>query len=286
MVIACIRDACLVAISYVYYLYHDSSTTITWGLGIFAVLGAAIFQMSGNMISDYYDYTHGVDRRESFGSSRMIVEGVFTPKTILNYGLILLLIASIIGVYLWSKSSVYVLYIGIAGVIGTFFYYKLKYNALGDITIFIIYGELIALGTFAVLTQQLSGAMAFISAPLGFLIVNILHANNLRDIRDDRKAGIKTQAMLLGVKRSILQYKILGYLAYFFIIIAVAIKILPILSLMVVITLPLFFKNSKAIEKANIDTPEIIKDMDAASAQLVAAFSFVLILSNIFTVFL
>ncbi|GEM_PF-5025695 len=31
----------------------------SWPLGIMAVLGAVIFQVAGNLISDYYDFNHG-----------------------------------------------------------------------------------------------------------------------------------------------------------------------------------------------------------------------------------
>lgn len=241
-----------------------------------AILGAAIFQASGNLISDYFDYKHKVDRAETFGSSRMLVDGVFKPKTILFYGLTLLILGSIIGLYLLFNTSVDLLWIGAIGVLGTYFYYKLKFNALGDVTIFVIYGLLISLGTYLVATNMLNWKLLLIGAAPGFLIVNILHANNTRDIKHDGEANIKTQAMLLGVKNSISQYIILGIGAYIIIALTVVFGILHPLCLVVFLTFPSIDENIKQIKLAEFDKPEIIKDMDASSAQLVMMFSLLL----------
>jgi len=245
-----------------------------------AILGAAIFQASGNLISDYFDYKHKVDRAETFGSSRMLVDGVFKPDTILYYGLTLLVIGSVIGLYLLLNTSVSLLWIGAIGVLGTYFYYKLKFNALGDITILIIYGLLISLGTYLVATNMLNWKLLLIGAAPGFLIVNILHANNLRDIKHDGEANIKTQAMLLGVKNSVSQYIILGIGAYIIIVMAVVFGILHPLCLVVFLTFPVLMKNIKQISQADVNKPELIRDMDAQSAQLVMMFSLLLAVAN------
>ena len=270
----------LIAVSYAFYMHSKMPMDVNWWYGVLAILGAAIFQASGNLISDYFDYKHKVDRAETFGSSRMLVDGVFKPNTILYYGLTLLVIGSIIGLYLLFNTSVSLLWIGAIGVIGTYFYYKLKFNALGDITILIIYGLLISLGAYLVATNMLNWKLLLIGAAPGFLIVNILHANNLRDIKHDGEALIKTQAMLLGVKNSIYQYIILGIGAYIIIVMSVVFGILHPLCLVVFLTFPVLLKNIKQIRQADIDKPEIIKDMDAQSAQLVMMFSLLLAVAN------
>ena len=270
----------LIAVSYAFYMHSKMPMDVNWWYGVLAILGAAIFQASGNLISDYFDYKHKVDRAETFGSSRMLVDGVFKPNTILYYGLTLLVIGSIIGLYLLLNTSVSLLWIGAIGVIGTYFYYKLKFNALGDITILIIYGLLISLGAYLVATNMLNWKLLLIGAAPGFLIVNILHANNLRDIKHDGEALIKTQAMLLGVKNSIYQYIILGIGAYIIIVMAVVFGILHPLCLVVFLTFPVLMKNIKQISQADVNKPELIKDMDARSAQLVMMFSLLLAVAN------
>ena len=270
----------LIAVSYAFYVKSNLQLDANWVYGILAILGAAVFQASGNLISDYFDYKFKVDRAETYGSSRMLVDGVFKPKTILYYGMALLTIGSIIGLYLLLNTSVNLLWIGALGVLGTYFYYKLKYNALGDATIFVIYGLLISLGAYLVVTNMLNWKLLLIGAAPGFLIVNILHANNLRDIKHDGEALIKTQAMLLGVKNSIYQYIILGIGAYIIIVMAVVFGILHPLSLIIFLTFPVLMKNIKQISQADVNKPQLIKDMDAQSAQLVMMFSLLLAVAN------
>ena len=270
----------LVTISYVFYVNKIAPMHVNWMFGILAFFGAVIFQASGNLISDFFDFKYGVDRKESFGSSRMLVENVFLPKTILTFGWILLIIGCVLGLILAFNSSYNLLWIGAIGVLSTLFYYKLKYVALGDLTIMIVYGLLIALGTYLVMTGTLEWRVLLIGSSLGFLIVNILHANNMRDIRDDRSANIKTQAMILGIKNSILQYILLGIGAYLLIITLVILEILHPICLIVLLSLPLLVKNIKEIRTAKIDKPKNIKDMDGKSAQLVIVFSLLLIISN------
>ncbi|MDD2243038.1 MAG: prenyltransferase [Dysgonamonadaceae bacterium] len=270
----------LVTISYVFYLNSVTPLDVNWLYGVLAFFGAAFFQASGNLISDYYDYLYTVDRKESFGSSRMLVDGVFKPKTILNYGLVFLVIGCLLGLFLLFKTSIHLLWIGAIGVLGTYFYYKMKYRALGDLNIFIIYGLCIALGTYLVMTNMLSWKILLIGSSLGFLIVNILHANNTRDIRDDGKANIKTQAMLLGIKGSIKQYIVLGIGAYLIITLTVILGILHPLCLLVWLSFPLLINNIKEVRLASIEKPELIKDLDGKSAQLVMIFSMLLAISN------
>ncbi len=186
----------------------------SWLLGIFAVCGAVIFQIAGNLISDYYDFNHGVDRAGTFGSSRMLVNGVFTPRQILNFGLTALAIGIFIGMLTFLFAGPHILWIGSLGVIGTYFYYILKYHALGDLCIFIIFGILVPLGVTYSMMSTLDWHIVAVTAPIGLLIVNILHANNTRDIRDDGKASITTQAMLLGLKCSKYKYVVYTILAY------------------------------------------------------------------------
>lgn len=262
----------LFAMAYVFYM-QDSIESIHWGYGVAALLGAVLFQASGNLIGDYFDYMYKVDRKESFGSSRILVDGVFTPKTIFWFGIIVLCMGILLGLFLWSQTGNDLLWIGIVGALGTFFYYKLKYMALGDVLIFVIYGPLIALGTAFVMTNQLYWEVVVLSIPIAFLVVNILHANNTRDMRDDKLANIKTQALLLGEKGSRIQYTFLAIGAYVAVAIFVLLNMISPLALLVIVTLPLAKKNINLIKQAKIDKPEIIKDLDAMSAQLVMAFT-------------
>lgn len=276
----------LVAISYIFFLKNEMTVDINWWYGVLALIGAGIFQASGNLVGDYFDYKYNVDRKDTFGSSRMLVDGVFKPKSILIFGITFLVIGILLGLFLSLNTGVNLLWIGAIGVLGTYFYYKLKFMALGDLLIFIIYGPLIGLGTVFVMTNELDWNLFILEIPIAFLVVNILHANNTRDIRDDGKANIKTQAMLLGVKGSKVQYIVLALGAYIAVALMVTFRMIHPLTLSIFLTLPIALKNIKKMQLAEADKPELIKDLDADSAQLVMIFSVLLSLSNIIAVWL
>ncbi len=275
----------LLVISYV-FLNQKTFDGINWWYGVIALLGAVIFHASGNLVSDFFDYKYKVDRKESFGSSRMLVDGVFTPKAILSLGVVFMLVGILIGLFLLFNTGIDLLWIGAIGVLGTFFYYKFKFAALGDLLILIIYGPLIGFGTAFVMTNQLLWEVILLTIPVALLVVNILHANNTRDIRDDGKAKIKTLAMKLGVKGSKVQYILNAMMAYVVVSLMVVFGMLHPLSLAVFVTLPLALKNIKTMQLAEIEKPELIKDLDGDSAKLVMAFSLLFSLSNFIAYYL
>ena len=264
----------LVTFIYVFFLYkHHTVIQADWLLGALAVIGAVIFQISGNLISDYFDYKQGVDREDTFGSSRLLVNKTFTPKTILYLGLGFLFTGIIIGLFLYYKTSWPLLIIGGLGVISAFFYYKFKYVALGDLLIFIVYGPLITLGTHYTMTSVFDWKMIALSIPIGCITVNILHANNTRDIAHDKRANIRTLAMTLGVKSSIILYKSLIVIAYTSIVAMVIVGFLHWIALGVFISLPAAINNCKIISKASVENPSEIIDLDEKTAKLQLMFS-------------
>lgn len=275
-----------ITISYLFYKQEEIYSEINWWFGIVALLGVIFVHAAGNLISDYFDFKKNIDRKESFGSSRMLVDGIFQPKIILIFGLVLLLIGSIIGLILTVFTGIDLLWIGLIGVIGTYFYYKFKSVALGDLLIFIIYGPLIGLGTAFVMTNDLIWKVLLLNVPVAMLVVNILHANNTRDIKHDAMANIKTQAMILGVKGSKIQYVVLALGAYIMLIIMNAIGMVHPVTLLTLLTVPVALKNIRIIMKADIEKPELIKDLDGMSAQLVMMFALVFSVLNFIAVLL
>jgi len=277
----------LVTISFIFYLYKTGVVTqINWTNAILAFLGAIIFHMAGNLIGDYQDVKSGVDGKEKTGPIRLIVLGVFKPKTILWYGYTVLFIGILMGAYLIQYSGLPLLFIGLTGIIIAMFYYKFKYIALGDIVIFLSFGLLLALGTAFVMTGQLIWSSLLVITPTGLLVVAILHANNTRDMILDKEAGIKTQAMKLGLEGSQIIYQTILLAAYLIVAIAVSLNILHPLSFLVLLSLPMALKNIHLMKMATMRDLGIIRFLDVKTAQLVLVFSLLLIAANIISSFI
>jgi len=241
--------------------------------GVVAVIGAFIFQISGNLISDYYDFKYGVDRRDTFGSSRMLVENVFAPRTIWLYGMAWMLLGISIGAWLTARCGLWVLAFGTLGVLSTYFYYLLKFRALGDVLIFTVYGQLIPLGVYYCMSGgHIDWRLSLVTTPIGFLIVNILHSNNTRDTVYDSRAGITTLAIRLGLKRSKALFVALAFSAYALTMVCVMVGWLPWLCLAVTATLPIAIKNVKWMMRATEgDGLKSLRGLDGNCAQLVMA---------------
>ena len=268
------------AVAYVFFENSVTPLDVNWWYGILAVIASPILQAGGNMMSDYYEYKNNVDRKETYGSSRMLVNKQFEPREVYWFSISMMVIGNIIGIYLLLNTSWHLLWIGLAGIIGSYLYFFMKYRALGDLNIFIIYGQLISLGTYLVMTNALSWKMLLVAAAPGFLIVNVLHANNTRDIKHDSVAKIKTAAMHLGIKGSIIYYTVFTYGAYLLIGLCVVFGIQHWATLIIFISFPMALKLIKQMRTADKEKPENIQRLDEGTAQLVMVYMLLLVIGN------
>ena len=277
----------LIAFTFVFYSFSIGVLTdINWINGVLAVVGAVIFHAAGNLIGDYYDFIYEVDGEKKTGPVRLLVTGYFKPKTILIYSFVVLLTGIILGIYLITQSGFTLFYIGLAGILSVFFYYRLKYVALGEVVIFISFSQLIALGVVYVMTSQIIWSSLLVVAPVGLLIVGILHANNTRDLVLDKASGIQTQAIKLGVEGSKILYQSLLLAPYILVAMIVMAGLLHSLSFLVLLSFPMALNNIKKMKQVRLDTLHEISTLDVNTSKLVGVFSVLLILGNVIGSFL
>ena len=158
--------------------------------------------------------------------------------------------------------------------------------ALGDLVIVISYGMAFALGVAYVMTRHMIWSTLLVVAPTGLLVVAILHANNTRDMLQDKAAGIRTQAMRLGVEGSQVVYQTLLLLAYLLVAVAVLLGILAPLTFVTLLSFPLAMRNIKLMKRATLEDLGIIRFLDTDTAKLVLLFSLLLAVANIVATFL
>ena len=276
--IPCLLGAMLV------FLYGQN---ITWWLMPLVAISLLFLHAGSNVISDVDDYKRGVDKEDTLGGSRVLPSGLLTPKQMLRFGLILFAAAIIIGLPIIYERGLVILWFGILGLLGGFFYtgrpIGYKYLALGDFGIFMIYGPAIVAGTFFALTGAFSWVAVYTSIPLGLLITGILQANNLRDIIHDRQANIKTLATVFGEGFAKGEYIFLIAGAYLTVVILVLMNVLSVWALLVFISLPVALKNMNMIKGIKIDDTGKIAMLDALTAQLTLMFGVLLSISIVIT---
>lgn len=224
-----------------------------WGLFLLTLLGGVALQGTANFLNTYGDYISGVDSVEN-ASCPQIIQGTISPKAMLTAGIISTLIGICAGLYPVYRGGIPVLLCGAIGVVGAICYttcLPYKYVGLGSIFVFFLMGPLMVIPSFYIQGGSDWMIPAIGSLPISFLVMAILHGNELRDIEFDRKSGIKTFAMNLGLKRSILLYKLLFACGYISLVILVCCSIYPIGALLSFAILPLILRN---LRKLRIDT--------------------------------
>ena len=160
------------------------------------------------------------------------------------------------------------LIIGGIGVLLTQLYSWLKYHALGDLDIFLIFGVLTVMGAAYALTGTFVPEALVLSVPIGIVTVSVLHANNTVDTNSDREAGIKTFAMLIGLKASALLYCTYMILPFLCVIVSVIAGWLHPLSLLCLGAVIPAYKNFRKASRFQEEGLEAMSGLDKASAQL------------------
>ena len=256
---------------------------VMWVLLPVVFFAGLLIHAATNLVSDYYDYKKGVDKDYTFGSSGVIVQGLLPAKQILIGGLVLFAITATLGILLVVVRGLPMLIIGLIGLIGGYLYtghpWGYKYYGLGDFLVFILMGPLMVIGSYYALTGHYHYYVLLISLPVGFLVAAILQANNTRDIKHDKEAGVKTLENILGHKAAKVAYCFSVLAAYLSVALMVIFKILPVWSLAVVLTLPPALKIIKKLAKSRPDKPEEIATIDVETAQLHFGFGLLLIIS-------
>ncbi len=266
----------LVTLGYLFY----TGAQVNWAIGICTLLNVVLFHAAGNTWSDYNDYKKGVDREDTVGGVS-IVSGQFEAKEIKNLALALFAVAAAGGFAILAFTGLPTLYFGLAGALLTLLYPWLKYRALGDLDIFLTYSVLPMLGTSFVATGQVHLDALILSVPVGLITVGILHSNNIRDIEQDKRAGIKTFAMCVGGKVSTILYCLEMVVPFVWVFVCMALGLLPGWCILVIAAAKLAFDNAGQVLKYNKEGMKALVGVDEKTAQLQLAFSVLMFVSMV-----
>lgn len=248
-------------------------TAISWRearrfnlLTFFMVLaGASFLHLGTNTCNDYFDHVTKNDWLNKTptpfsGGSRVIQEGVITPKGILLFSLACFTIGSLIGLWLNNKIGTNViLYMGIIGVFLGFFYtaipLKIGYRGFGEIIVGFCFGPLVVMGSYYAQATRLSWTALWASIPIGILVSLILFINEFQDYEADKSVNKNTFVVLLGKEKAVIIFNIFLWLTYVIIAFGAIFGGLPWITLITFLTIPAAFKitqvSSKNFDKVN-----------------------------------
>ena len=115
------------------------------------------------------------------------------------------------------------------------------------------------------------------SIPIGFLVAAILHANEWRDISEDARAGISTLSARIGARQAHYLYVGLVTGAYIVVGIAAMSKLLPVSTLLVLVSLPIFVWVLRASELGATGQVRALSMIDFRTARLHLTFGALLV---------
>ncbi|MDD5722400.1 MAG: prenyltransferase [Syntrophales bacterium] len=254
----------------------------SWALYLMTLAGVIFMHGAANLFNDYYDTLSGVDTLEVSTAQyrpHPLVEGSLTLTEVLIEALCLFTLAAGVGLFLAATRGWPILILALVGAFAGVFYtappFRYKYKALGEFSVFLMWGPLMVEGAYFVQRQTLSLDALWVSLPFGVLVALVLLANNLRDTADDEKKGIRTLSIITGPRKGIWMYVALVVCAYVSVVVMAFTGPLNPWSLIVLISIPLFFSLLRQI----INNPPL--DADAQTAKLNTVFGILLLLSLI-----
>ena len=256
------------------YLFW-AGESINWLIGLWTLATIIVFHAAGNTWSDYFDFKKGVDREDTVGGTS-ITSGEFQAGEIKKLATWLLVVAVASGLALAYCTGLPTLYFGLAGCVLTLLYPMLKYHALGDLDIFLTYSVLPILGTSYVVTGSIVEKSLWLVLPIGLITVGILHITNARDIEHDKRAGIKTFAMLMGKRASVYIYLAELIIPFICIVAGILCKAMPAGAIAVFIALKPAIDNCRAMLKLPTEGMKAVTGIDESTAKLQLAFSMTL----------
>jgi 1,4-dihydroxy-2-naphthoate octaprenyltransferase len=234
---------------------------------LLAGFGLLLTHASVNILNDYFDFRSGIDkatRRTPFsGGSGILPARLLTPRQVLWLGIAAFVLAMPIGAY----------FIAIRGwnllpllVIAAFFI--LLYSPVILKRPWPEWVAGVGLGAFPILGMYFAqtGSYTYTAAvaciPSAFLVHNLLLLNEFPDVEADKLAHRKTVPITLGKNRAAIFYSMVAIAVYIWIIIWVALQMMPVWTLLALLTLPL---SVKAINGAlhHDDTTKFMPSMAA-----------------------
>ncbi len=173
-----------------------------WLRALLCLAVALFLQIGVNYANDYSDGVRGTDRHR-VGPKRLTASGAVRPRTVIIVAFVFFALAAVAGlVIVFRTQQWWFIAVGAVAIVAAYFYTGGKrpygYYGLGEVFVFVFFGLVATVGTeFALAgTATLEGWLAGVA--IGLIACAVLMVNNIRDREQDKLAGKRTLAVLLG----------------------------------------------------------------------------------------
>lgn len=214
-----------------------TQVNINW----FLLVTFAIFiaQVGGDYLYFYFTHYH-TDQRDAHtkifaGWKPLFTDVLLKPEHTLFAGFACLFAALVIGLFFYVQLGNMVLILAAVGGAVAIFFTPLMLRGLKEPVIFVTFGPLVVLGVYYVLTRHLSWQPVLVSLPGAFLVTLVAYLKSARFDVQDMGSG----RVVLNVNRNTIWW--LAGLAYLTLICLAAARVVPIWSLLALLTVPFAF---------------------------------------------
>ncbi len=231
-----------------------------------ALLAIMTIHAGANMTNDYFDHTSKNDWLNKnptpfSGGKRYIQQGILSPKATLITAAALLTAGSAIGLLIvLLTQSVFILILGLLGLLGGFFYtappFRLGYRSTGEPVIALLFGLLPVYGSYYLQTRTIDTIPLLPACIVAILIFLVILVNEFPDVAADAAVAKKTLVVRFGLAASVWIYKIALLATY--IIAAAAIladRTFVLAGSFYLLTLPLAVVAARLVNKEQLAKP-------------------------------
>ena len=229
--------------------------------------GLIMAHASNNIFNDFTDYVRGVDKDNYFRTvygAQPIASGLMTRRQHLTYFAVTGLLALLAGIYLIAINGwdpfIWVL-LGIGAFFVLFYTWPLKYVAMGETAVLLVWGPLMIGGGYYVLAHQWDWNVVIASLPYVLGVTTVIFGKHIDKLKIDREKRIFTVPVLVGER--VARYAVLTMmvLPYFITTYLIAVRFFTPAMLIVALAIPTFLKTYPALLKPKPDSrPEGFPD--------------------------
>lgn len=175
----------------------------TWWLLPVALVAMLLVHCGVNVTNDVEDHARGVDTPDKMDNSRVFTTGQLGVREGRLVALGYFGLGALLGLVIVAVQGPALLVVGLIGILGGWLYTAgprpYKYLGLGDTLIIPLMGPMITQGAYTAVTgDALDASAAAVGLAPGLLVAAVVQGNNLSDIVEDGRAGIRTLAVRVG----------------------------------------------------------------------------------------
>ena len=167
-------------------------------------IGLFVAHGTNNLLNDYTDFSRGVDKDNYFRTQygvHPLVQGFWTKSQQIQWFIVSGVIAFLSGIFALWYTQLNPAVIGLfafGSLVLLFYTWPMKYWALGELSIFIIWGPIMIAGVDLVLSGHWNWDVALAGIPFGLGVASINVAKHTDKLNDDKKKGVGTYPVRVG----------------------------------------------------------------------------------------